>query len=409
MRAYARGSNASGLGPVQLRESLRGADKRVYMFRAIVLAQDQEFGKAVERLAFESHHLVVNKTIVAFPENNYEIGRLISGYDPEVVLVENTKVQSCLQVAEKIRSCAPEVAVLALGGRVRMDFEEQFEAIGAGLLNGPFSQQQFLAGIKSAIHHARRNSFGPMFAFLPGKAGSGSTTVAFNIASAMAVSLQKKTFVLEADLHSGVMSTLLETKPRLPLMDVLQNSDSLDYSSWLKYVITSSSTDFLLADRVKKSPLPSWMHYHQLLRFASSRYDATIIDLPEVVNEATEEIVQYAQWTFVVCTPELASLTLAEQRLQELKAHGAPPERLRVVLNRWHKNDMKPEEVAELLGHPVSFVVKNDYRAISKAITSGKPVSGDTDLGRSFVEFATKLLGAGKEIAAPSKARFSFF
>jgi MinD-like ATPase involved in chromosome partitioning or flagellar assembly len=380
------------------------------MFRAIVLAQDPEFGKAVERLAFESHHLIVNKNIGAFPENDYDVGRLISGCDPEIVLVENTNVKACLQVTEKLRTYAPEVAVLALGGRVRIDLEEQFEAIGVGLLNGAFSQEQFLMGIKDAVHHARRHSFGPMFAFLPGKAGSGATTVAFNIAVAMSLRLQKKTFVLEADLHSGTMSTLLDTKPRRALIDVLQNSDSLDYSTWLNCFTSWNSSDFLLADRVKKSPLPSWMHYHQLLRFVSNRYDATIIDLPEVVNEATEEIVQYAQWTFVVCTPELASLTLAEQRLQELKAHGAPPERLRVVLNRWHRNDMKPDEVAQLLGHPVSFVVKNDYRTISKAITSCKPVSADSELGRSFVEFATKLVGVGKqETATPTKARFSFF
>jgi Flp pilus assembly CpaE family ATPase len=130
--------------------------------------------------------------------------------------------------------------------------------------------------------------------------------------------------------------------------------------------------------------------------------------LPEVVNEATDEIVQAAQWTFVVCTPELASLTLAEQRLKELKAHGAVPARLRVVLNRWHKSDMKPEDVAALLGHPVSFVVRNDYRTISKAISSGRPVGPDTDLGRSYIEFAKKLMGGSKKEPA-SKSRFSLF
>jgi Flp pilus assembly CpaE family ATPase len=222
----------------------------------------------------------------------------------------------------------------------------------------------------------------------------------------MASSLQKKVFVLEADMHSGVMSTLLDVKPKLPLIDALQNSDALDYSLWMKYVVPAHSVDFLLADRVKKAPLPSWMHYHQLLRFASGRYDTMIVDLPEVVNEATDELVHAAQWTFVVCTPELASLTLAGQRLEELKAHGAVPGRLRVVLNRWHKNDMKPEEVATLLGHPVSMVIRNDYRAISKAFTSGKPVSPDTELGRSFVEFGRKL--TGNAVPAP-KPRFSFF
>jgi|ERR1051326_4575043 pilus assembly protein CpaE len=378
------------------------------MFRTVVLAPDPEFGKAVERLALESRHLLVNKTIEAFPENGYDVGRVISSYGPEIVLVENVGVDVTLKVSEKLRSYAPDVAVLALGGQVTTEVERQFEAMGASLLNGAFSQRQFIGAIQKAIHRARQNSLGSLYAFLPGKAGSGATTVAFNLATAIATGLGKKAFVLEADLHSGVMSTLLNTKPRLPLIDVLQNADTLDYSSWLNAIVSSNSTDFLLADRVKKAPLPSWMHYHQLLQFASQRYDAMIVDLPEVVNEATEEIVQYAQWTFVVCTPELASLKLAEQRLEELKAHGALPDRLRVVLNRWHKSDMKPDEVTQLLGHPVSFVIKNDYRAISRAIASGRPLGAESDLGRCFLDFGTKLVGGMKKETA-GKARFSFF
>jgi MinD-like ATPase involved in chromosome partitioning or flagellar assembly len=376
------------------------------MFRAVVLSPDQEFCGAVERLAFESRHLTVTKTLNAFPENAYEVSRVISSYDPEIILVENTKAERGLQVAENLRSYAPDVAVLALGGRVTADLAQQFSAIGTVVLNGAFSPQQFLGSIKSAIHRARQNTYGPIFAFLPGKAGSGATTAAFNLAAAFGAQLQKKTFVLEADMHSGVMSTLLDTKPKLPLIDALQNSDSLDYSLWMKYVISAHSVDFLLADRIKKAPLPSWMHYHQLMRFVSGRYDVMIVDLPEVVNEATDEIVQAAQWTFVVCTPELASLTLAGQRLEELKAHGAVPGRLRVVLNRWHKNDMKPDDVAALLGHPVSMVIRNDYRSISKAFSSGKPVNPDTELGRSFVEFAMKLTG---NVATAPKPRFSLF
>lgn len=279
--------------------------------------------------------------------------------------------------------------------------------MGTSLLNGAFSQRQFIDAIQKAIHHVRRNSLGRLFAFLPAKAGSGSTTVAFNLGMSIAAGLKKKVFVLEADLHSGVMSTFMDTKPKLPLIDVLQNSDHLDYSSWLNSIFSSGSTDFLLADRVKKAPLPSWMHYHQLFQFASQRYDAMIVDLPEVVNEATEEIVQCAQWTFVVCTPELASLTLAELRLQELRAHGASPDRMRIVLNRWHKNDMKAEDVAELLGYPVSFVIRNDYRTINRAISSGRPLGADTDLGRSYLDFGSKLVGDKKENAG--KTRFSFF
>lgn len=377
------------------------------MFRAVVLAPDQEFCTAVERLAFESKHLNVTKTLNAFPENAYEVSRVISTFDPEVILLENTKPDEGLQVAENFREYAPDVAVVALGGRITADLSQQFSTIGTVVLNGAFSQQQFVAALKAAIHRARQNSFGPIYAFLPGKAGSGATTVAFNLAAAIASGVQKKAFILEADLHSGVMSTWLDTKPRLPLIDALQNSEGLDYSRWMNYVVSAHNIDFLLADREKKSPLPSWMHYHQVLRFASSRYDATVVDLPEVVNEATDEIVQAAQYTFVVCTPEIASLTLARQRIEELKAHGAVPARMRVVLNRWHRSDMRPEDVASILGQQVSFVIKNDYRTIAKALSNGKPVSAETELGRSYLEFAQKLLGGAK--AAPAKHRFSLF
>ena len=357
----------------------------------------------------ESRHLLVNKTFNALPESPYDVGRLISSFDPEVVLMESTNAEAALIAAEKIKAQAPEVGVLALGGRLPLAIEQQFDAIGVSALNGAFSQDQFLRAIKDAVHRARRNAFAHLYAFLPGKAGSGSTTVALNLAAAIVQELNKKVFVLEADLHSGVMSILMDVKPRIPLIDALQNADSLDYSMWLNYIVQAHGVDFLLADRNKKTPLPSWMHYHQLLRFAAGRYDALIVDLPEVVNEATAELVQYANWTFVVCTPELTSLRLADQRIRELREKGAPPERLRVVLNRWHRSDMKPEEVADLLQHPVTCVIRNDYRVVSKAIAANRPVSMDSDVGRGLAEFAKKLMGSQREAPAQTKSKFSFF
>lgn len=380
------------------------------MFRAVVLATDPEFGKAAECLAFESGHLIVNKTLGAFPESDYDVGRLISSYAPELMLVENTDTVRALEVCDRLRSYSPELAVLAMGGRATPShLVKRFDAIGATVLSGSFSDQQFLAGVRSSIHAARRDSFGPLYAFLPGKAGSGATTVAFNVATSMALELGKKTFVLEADLHSGVMATLLDVKPGHALVDALQNASSLDYSAWVNYVISAHSTDFLLADRVKTEPLPSWVHYHQLLRFAMGRYDEIVVDLPEVVNPATSEIVQHAHWIFVVCTPELASLKLTEQRLDTLRAHGAPSDRLRIVLNRWHKSDMKPDEIADLLECPIAAVINNDYRAVSRAMASAQPVNMESGLGRSFVDLATRLVNGRKMEMPTSKARFSLF
>lgn len=378
------------------------------MFRSVIIASDAGFGTAVERFAINSEHLIVNKTLSSFPQSAYEVSRVISGYDPELVMLENTIPERALTTAKELKASAPEVALLAVGERVSPTIEQQFQAVGASVLCAPFSPEEFVAAVKQAIHGARRSGFGHLYAFLPGKAGSGATTVALNVAMSMAGALQKKVFVLEADLHSGVMSTLLGVKPRVPLIDVLNKADSLDYSTWMNAIVQANGVDFLLADRVKKTPLPSWMDYHQLLRFASKRYQVLVVDLPEVVNEATAEIVQYARCTFVVCTPELASLKLAEQRLQELAVKNTPADAMKVVLNRWHKSDMKAEDVAELLRRPVYYVIRNDYRSVNRAINGSRAVEPNTEVGRELMEFSKKLV-LGETAAQPARSKFSFF
>jgi pilus assembly protein CpaE len=222
-----------------------------------------------------------------------------------------------------------------------------------------------------------------------------------------ASNLKKKVLVLDADLHSGVLSTVVDRKPPKPLVDVLQAADSLDYSLWDTYIVEAHGVDFLLSDRIKKTPLPSWVNYHQLLRFAATRYDVIFVDLPEVINGATEEIVRFAERTFVVTTPELTSLSLAQQRLQELQMRAVPPDRLQVILNRWHRSDMKPQDVEKFLGRSVPFVVRNDYRAISRAIASGRPVASSSGLANSFAQMAETLFVEPKE--NPNKSRFAFF
>jgi len=47
------------------------------------------------------------------------------------------------------------------------------------------------------------------------------------------------------------------------------------------------------------SPLPSWVNYYQMLLFAQKQYDFIVVDLPEVVNPATAELLSVAQRIFI--------------------------------------------------------------------------------------------------------------
>jgi pilus assembly protein CpaE len=241
-----------------------------------------------------------------------------------------------------------------------------------------------------------------LLAFLPAKAGSGATTIALNTAGYLADPLRKKVLFIDGDLNSSVVSVLFDLKHCHSLRDALDNSSQLDTSVWSRFVTRAHGFDLLLPDFPRKEPLPSWSNYHHLLGFLAKLYDHIVVDLPEVVNDATVETVRRAKQVFIVCTPELPSLALVPHRIEELTSRAIPPEKIGLVLNRWHKGEAGAGDVAQMLNHPVAAVFGNDYRTVSSAYGDRTVVNRSSKLGKSFTAFARKLAGEPEEVGALS-------
>jgi Flp pilus assembly CpaE family ATPase len=155
--------------------------------------------------------------------------------------------------------------------------------------------------------------------------------------------------------------------------------------------------DFLLTNTAVKEPVPSWTHYFQMLRFAVSKYDLIMVDLPEVVNTATAEAVRRARAVYVVSTPEFASLKLSQQRCRELENWGVERGRIQALLNRGHKNDMGAKDAEQMLECPVAATFPNDYKGIRQATTNGHFIDMRSDLGQAYLGFARMLMGVEVE------------
>jgi Flp pilus assembly CpaE family ATPase len=203
--------------------------------------------------------------------------------------------------------------------------------------------------------------------------------------------------VLEADLHSGVLSECLRVSPKSPIRKTLAEAAELDNMTWERCVTQAGGVDFLPTDTSVKEPVPSWASYYQLLRFAAPKYDLILVDLPEVINSATAEVVRRAQAVYVVSTPEFASLKLSKQRCQEVAAWGVDRARIKVVLNRGHKSDLTPQEAEKISECPVAITLPNDYRTVRRATTGATVVDRRTELGQAYLAFAQILTGVEPE------------
>ena len=376
------------------------------MFSAVLFFKDQGVSVALENLAFESKQVAFQRTLGHYPQT-FELTKILNTYAPDLIFLDLSDWETALAQASAIRALAPHSAIVGFGAGWETENEAEGEAAGVTeLLISPVTLKKFEDGVDRAIHKMRSAVQDNLFAFLPAKAGSGASTVALNVAGCLAAApLSKKTLLIDGDLHSGLISIALGMKHECSVLDALENSAHLDYSYWMKCVASVGCLDTLVSDRSKRETLPSWTNYHHLLDFAASRYDQILVDLPEVINDATVEIVRRAKRVFVVCTPEQASLALAPQRCGELERRGISPGKICLLINRWHRADPGAKEVEAQLNHHVSGVFGNDYAAVRNAASDRTFVNKDSKLGKSFATFA-RALACAPDAGVPKLAFF---
>jgi pilus assembly protein CpaE len=369
------------------------------MFSAVLFVEDPIAGQVIQELADDSGLITIRKTLHVFP-SSYELSRVLNTHDPDLVLMDLSDWDHASAAIPTIRSLYPGIAVIGFGAGWSDQRKLLCEQAGVSeLLISPVTMKEFQASVFRAIHKLRSGVQENLVAFLPAKAGSGCTTVALNTAGQLAGPLGHKVLLIESDLNSGVLSFLLNVESPQSLLDALENSSHLDYSLWSNCVVRKHGIDLLLSHRSK--PFPSWENYHHLLEYVRSRYNTIVVDLPEVVNDATDEILRRARFVFIVCTPEVPSLKLAQRRCKELESRGLPASRIGIIVNRWHTTDVNESDVEGLLAHGVAAIFPNDYTSVQDAILNGALVDSATALGKTYLSLARILAGVPDPYSPP--------
>lgn len=367
------------------------------MLNAVLFIADPNMAGLLRRLASESNEFAIG-AIVELGMNGYAVGRTLGTTIPDVILLEMTDLNRDLPQASAIHAQSPETPLVGLASRdIQLLLDRSSNSDVTSYAVWPFTASQLEQAVSLAVHKVHGGICENLVAFLPGKAGSGASTVVLQTALVMAQELKRRVLVMEGDLHSGLLSAMLRVEPKSPIRRVLAEAPRIDTLSWQRYVTSAGGVDFLLTDTAIKEPIPSWTHYFQILRFAAPKYDLVMVDLPEVVNSATAETVRRARAVYVVSTPEFASLTLSKQRCQELVYWGVDHGRIQAVLNRGHKTDIGAQEAERILECPVAMTFPNDYKTVRRSTADASCIDKRSDLGEAYLAFSRKLTGAEAE------------
>jgi pilus assembly protein CpaE len=257
------------------------------------------------------------------------------------------------------------------------------------------SLQRLAAQLGGAGSGAARKP-GQVFAIFGAKGGSGSTTLAANLA-------------VDLDLELGEVALLLGVQPRFNFVDMVQNFHRMDSGLLASYIEQHPSGVHLLSApfHPERAEIASPDDVRKILHYLRSHYEYVIVDTSKSFSPATLAAFDQSDQVYVVVNLDLPSLRNVQRGLPMLKRvlpRGL--DQMRLVVNRFQPDDeIGLKEVEQTLGVKVFCTLSNDYEAVIRSINAGKPIvlNGNSRYTRDVKALGAQIAGLGTDNGRPGR------
>ena len=368
------------------------------MLRSIIICPDQELSESLQANLLDLGHVAVLKSIDKYP-HAHELTRIVRTNGPQIIFLSVQQIDRALEVVKELEQSAPGVQFVAIARTT--DPQVLIDVMRVGIrefFSLPFNLR-VLADCISRLREALEkrpvvmDCTDLLFAFLPSKAGSGTSTIAVNAAMAMSRLNDSRVLLTDLDLNCGMIRFMLKLENEYSIVDAAEHSLAMDENLWPQLVTTIGNLDVLHAGRINPSFRLEGTHVRHLLDFARRNYRSICVDLSGNMEKFSLEIMLESKKIFLVCTPEIPSLHLAREKYLFLKNIDLG-DRVSVLLNRCTKRNqvISPEQIENLLGMPVAMTFPNDYHGVHTALTAGRQVEANSELGRHFHTLAETMM-----------------
>jgi pilus assembly protein CpaE len=325
--------------------------------------------------------------------------RRIQAATPEVVIVDipADNANPAMRAIELLREELPDSPIFAIGTLSRPQVIVNAMRSGAReFIERPTTTTDLLeAFVRVSTSQRRVQKEGPrgkLFSVVNAKGGSGSTTVAVNLALALQSAFGQTALLDLAPL--GHTSLHLNLKPLFNISDATRNLHRMDSSLLESFMTRHSGGLQVLAGTNSPTAIePSSTEFVRLFDMLVGHYKYVVVDNSSRLDGASRLVANLSEYVLLVACTDVASLWSAA-RVQSFLAESGNRDRLRLVLNRFRKVPGFSEADAEnAAGVKLIWRVPNQYFAISSAIDRGSPImeQSHTEIARCFSGLAQEL------------------
>jgi len=378
------------------------------VLRCMIVSPDREMGAHLEGAVLALGEVTVCRTLSAYPEE-VELMRALRAHGPQVIFLSFESVEKATEVARLLETLGTGVQVVGI--HRSMDPMVLRESMRAGIrefIAVPFERRvlvESLCGVKDLLERSpvANGATTEIFSFLPSKPGVGTTTLALNISAALSRRPKQQVVLSDFDLSCGMLRFLLKLSNSYSVIDAVEYAGRMDENLWPQFVSEVEKLHVVHAGHLNPNLRIDPVRIRSLVEFMRRNYDVLCFDLSGNLERYSVEIMQESKRILLICTPEIASLHLAREKMAYLRAMDLD-ERVSIVLNRVSKRPLfTREQVEEILDMKVVRTFGNDYLAVNRAITAGKCLDASSELGKQCSSFGDQLLEPVKRPALDQK------
>jgi pilus assembly protein CpaE len=245
--------------------------------------------------------------------------------------------------------------------------------------------------------------------------GVGATTFAVNLAWELA-NIDKtnppRVCLLDLDLQFGTASTYLDLPRRDAVLELLQDTSSMDSEAFMQALLTFNERLHVLTSPAELLPLDfiGQDDVQRLIETAAANFDYVVIDMPRTVTNWTETVLHSAHVYFAMLELDLRSAQNTLRMIRALKGEELPYQKLRFVLNRAPKftdlgGKSRAKRLAESLDIQIELQMPDGGKQVVQGNDHGLPLSevaAKNPLRKEILKLATSVHELNQSVAAGS-------
>jgi len=339
-----------------------------------------------------------------------EFDDVFTGYNyilenrPQLAIIDiSEKTQVALDLITKLTTNQKNIKVIVVS--YDMSSETIIKALRAGAREfqvKPLIEADFISSVSKIkeliagnINDANKCKVITTFS---NKGGIGKTAIATNLAVELANITKERVALIDLNLQMGDVTTFLDLNPAFNTSYVIENLERIDETFLLSTLEKYKNLSlFVLADPpdLEQAEIITSEEIAALINVLKSTFSYIVIDTTSSFDGKTITALDCSDLILLIAIVNLPSIRNCQRCLDLFKRLGYEDDKIKFVINRYMENDeIKIEDVEEVLAHSVYYKIPNNYYTMMNAINKGLPVSDvnpNSNVAQSFKELAAML------------------